>query len=307
MITTLAGNNSFGLKRRLDELVQAFVAEHGELALEKIDAESASENQILDAVQSLPFLADRKLVVVRGLSGNKPMVEQVEQIIDTISDSTDLIFHEPSIDKRTAFFKVLKSKTQLEEFNELDARSLAAWLVNEAKNHGGELSYTDANYLIERLGTNQQMLASELDKLLTYEPKISRVSIDLLTELAPQSKVFDLLDAAFSGNKKRALELYGDQRAQKVEPQIIMGMIAWQLRLMAFAKYAGKRSSGQIASDTGVKPYPVEKAGRLAHRLSDQRLKSLIGEALEMDYRSKISSFDLDEALKTFIVSVGSW
>ncbi len=304
MITTLAGNNSFGLKRRLDELVQAFVAEHGELALEKIDAESASENQILDAVQSLPFLADRKLVVVRGLSGNKPMVEQVEQIIDTISDSTDLIFHEPSIDKRTAFFKVLKSKTQLEEFNELDARSLAAWLVNEAKNHGGELSYTDANYLIERLGTNQQMLASELDKLLTYEPKISRVSIDLLTELAPQSKVFDLLDAAFSGNKKQALKLYEQQRAQKVEPQLIIGMLAWQLQLIALAKHGSKRAPAQIAADSGMKAYPIEKAGGLASRLSSDELKSLVAEALDIDYKSKTTPLDLDEALKTYIVSL---
>ncbi|MBI5906516.1 DNA polymerase III subunit delta [Candidatus Saccharibacteria bacterium] len=304
MLVSLVGSNSFGLKRRLDELARAFVAEHGELALEKIDAESASENQILDAVQSLPFLADRKLVVVRGLSGNKLMAEQIEQIIDAISDGTDLIFHEPSIDKRTSFFKVLKNKTQLEEFNELDARSLAAWLVDEVKNRGGELSYADANYLVERLGTNQQMLASELDKLLTYEPKISRISIDLLTELAPQSKVFDLLDAAFSGNKKRALKLYEQQRAQKVEPQLIIGMVAWQLQLIALAKNGSKRTPAQIAADSGMKPYPIEKARGLANRLSSDELKGLVAEALDIDYKSKTTPLDLDEALKTYIVSL---
>lgn len=304
MIVSLVGSNSFALRRRLDELTRVFVAEHGELALEKIDAEAASENQTLDAVQSLPFLAGRKLVVVRGLSGNKSMAEQIEQIINAVSDSTDLIFHEPSVDKRTVFFKVLKNKTQLEEFNELDARSLVAWLVNEAKSRGGGLSYADANYLVERLGVNQQMLASELDKLLTYELKISRVSIDLLTELAPQSKVFDLLDAAFSGNKKRALKLYEEQRAQKVEPQLIIGMLAWQLQLIALAKHGGRCTPAQIAADSGMKAYPIEKARGLADRLGNDELKNLVTEALNIDYKSKTTPLDLDEALKTYIVSL---
>lgn len=303
MIVTLFGSNSFSLKRRLDELTQKFLAEHGDLALERIDAESATENQILDAVQSLPFLANRKMVVVRGLGNNKSAAEQIEQIIDSVSDSTDLIFHEPSIDKRTVYFKVLKSKTQLEEFGELDGPNLSNWLIGEAKNQGGELSYADANYLLERLGTSQQMLASELDKLLTYEPKISRASIDLLTEPAPQSKVFDLLDAAFSGNKKRALKLYEEQRAQKVEPQIIVGMIAWQLQLIALAKNAASRTSSQIAADTNMKAYPIEKARGLAGRISEGELKYLTAEALDIDYKSKTTALDLDEALKNYIVA----
>lgn len=304
MIITLTGANTFTLRRRLDELVDEFVAENGELALEKIDAESVSETVVLEAVQSLPFLANRKMVVVRGLSTNKAAAEQIEQIISSVGDTTDIIFHEPSIDKRTAYFKVLKSKTQLEEFNEMDNRNLASWLVSEVKNQGGEVKFSDANYLVERVGANQQMLASELAKLLIYEPKISRDSIDLLTESTPQSKIFDLLDAAFSGNKKRALELYGEQRAQKVEPQVIIGMVAWQLRLMALAKHADKRTPGQVASDAGVKPYPIEKAGGLARRLSAPELTNLVNDALDIDYKSKSTPLDPDEALKTYIVSL---
>src|SRR4051794_29889768 len=110
MIITIIGSNHYSLKRRLDELVGEFMNEHGELALERIDAEEAEPQAVLDAVQSLPFLSTRKLVVVRGAAANKTLSGQIEQIIDSAGDTTDLIFYEPAIDKRSGYFKVLKAK-----------------------------------------------------------------------------------------------------------------------------------------------------------------------------------------------------
>jgi DNA polymerase-3 subunit delta len=304
MAITLTGSNHYLLKRRLDELVDKFVAQHGEFALQKIDAEEAEPAAVLEAVQSLPFLAERKLVVLRSLSANKAASGQVEQIISSAGDTTDLIFYEPAPDKRTGYYKVLKSQTQLEEFGELDPRGLANWLVNEAKNQGGQLSLGDANYLVERVGPNQEQLANELQKLLIYDPKINRQNIDLLIVKTPQSKVFDLLDAAFGGHKKRALELYAEQRAQKVEPQAIMALIAWQLELIALSVYGKGKDASQIASDAGLSPYPVQKAQRLASRLDQQKLKDMVELALKIDEQSKTTALDLDEALKTYIVTL---
>jgi DNA polymerase III subunit delta len=304
MIITLAGSNSYGLRKRLDELAGKFGKEHGELAVEKIDAEEAEGQAVLDAVQSLPFLAPRKMVIVRNGSLNTSLSGQIEQIIDSAGDSTDLIFYEPAPDKRTSYFKVLKSKTQLEEFNEMDARELARWLAAEAKKQGGQLSQADAAYLVERVGVNQQLLAGELDKLVTYEPKITRDNIDRLTEKTPQSKVFDLLDAAFAGDKEKALELYADQRAQKVEPQTIMAMIAWQLKLLALAKAGSGKSPQQIAKDAGLSPYPVMKAQNLARKIDNEKLRRMVSEALEIDEKSKTKDIDLNEALKTYLVTL---
>jgi DNA polymerase III subunit delta len=304
MVITLTGSNFYALKRRLDELVGGFVKEHGELALERIDAEEAEPRAVLDAVQSLPFLASRKMVLVRGAAANKEISGQIEQIIDSAGDTTDMVFYEPAIDKRGVYFKVLKSRTQLEEFNELDNRALAAWLVADAKKQGGELSLADANYLVERVGTNQEQLASELEKLLIYDSKISRGNIDLLTQKTPQSKVFDLLDAAFGGDKRKALELYEEQRAQKVEPQAIIAMIGWQLKLLALAKTGGQRSAQQIAAQAGLSPWPVQKAQNLARKIDDNKLRQMVAEALEIDEKGKSTAIDLDEALKTYIVTL---
>jgi DNA polymerase III delta subunit len=304
MIITLAGNNSFTLRKRLTELVDVFIKEHGDLALERLDAEEADVQIILDALQNLPFLATRKMVVVRSLGQNKQASEQIEQIISSAGEDTDLILYEPVTDKRTAYFKTLKSKTQLEEYNELDAHGLAKWLIEEAKKRGGEIAQVDANYLVERAGTNQSMLSNELDKLITYSPKITKKAINLLVDSLPQSKVFDLLDAAFSGKKTRALELYEEQRIQKVEPQAILALIVWQLQLLAFAKYADGKSTATIAKDAGVSPYPISKAANLAHKLDEEKFKNMVDFAFEIDLKSKTTTLDLDEALKTYITTL---
>jgi DNA polymerase-3 subunit delta len=303
MVITLTGSNFYLIKRRLDELTGQFVKEHGELALERIDAEEADSAAVLDAVQSLPFLASRKMVVVRGAGTNKNLSGQIEQIIDSAGDSVDVIFHESSIDKRSSFFKVLKSRSQLEEYNQMDNHGLAAWLTEEAKKAGTKLSLADANYLVERAGQNQEQLANELEKLSLYDKTITRQNIDLLTVKTPQSKVFDLLDAAFGGNKRKALELYEEQRAQKVEPQTIMAMIAWQLKLLVLAKTAGGRSAQQIAKDAGLSPWPVQKAQGLARQIDNKRLQEMVSEALKIDEKGKTTSLDMDEALKTYIVT----
>lgn len=304
MIITLTGNNFYLLKRRLDELTANFVAEQGELALQKIDAEEAESEAILEAVQSVPFLASRKLVVIRNLGANKVAAEQIEQIINSAGKTTDIVFYEPAPDKRTSFFKVLKSKTKFEEYNDLDVQGLVKWLAEEAINQGGEISRADASYLVERVGADQQQLANELQKLITYQPKINRENIDLLSVKTPQSKIFDLLDAAFGGHKKRALELYDEQRAQKVEPQAIMAIMAWQLELIALAKYGQGKDAGQIAKDAGLSPYPLSKAQRLAAKIDGPKLKEMVDTALEIDVQSKTTALDLDEALKTYIVTL---
>jgi DNA polymerase-3 subunit delta len=304
MIVTLTGSNSFLLKRRLDELTGTFAAKHGDLALERIDGTAAEFGAILDAVQSLPFLAAEKMVIVRELGGNREAAEKIEHIINSVSPCTQLVIHEPITDKRTAYYKALKSKTQFEEFGDLEPRELAGWLVKEAQNIGAKLSLTDASYLIDRVGAGQTLLANELEKISLYDPEISRPNIDLLTEKAPQSKIFDLLDATFSGNRKRALDLYAEQRAQRVEPQAILALLAWQLHLIAVAKAAKGKSPGEIAKEARISPYPLAKAQSLAARITDEKLKSMIAQAAEIDYRSKTFSLEVDEALRTYIVTI---
>lgn len=304
MVTVLTGDNTLAIKKRLDELVEKFVKQHGELAVERLDGEEAEAQMIFEAAQSLAFLTPKKLLIIRGLSENKAAAENIEQIISSVPESTDLVLHEPVLDKRSSYYKFLKKQPGFEEHAKPGANELPKWLVGQAKNEGGEISLTDAAYLVQKVGPEPLALASELTKLITYDLKISRESIDLLVEANPQSRIFDLLDAAFTGSHGRTLELYEDQRQQRVEPQAILAMIAWQLQALAVVKMAGERSPAEIAKQSGLNPFVISKSRVLARQISPDQLKKLVGEALDIDYRSKTSAVDLDEALKNYLISL---
>lgn len=304
MIITLTGQNSFLLRQELKKLVDVFVAEHTDMGLEKLDGEEAAYDRIREALESLPFLAAKKLVVLASPGANKEFIEKAGDLLSEIPETTGVIIIEPKPDKRTAYYKFLKKNTELHEFNELDENGTSRWLAEQAKAAGGSLSQSDARYLVERVGLNQQMLSNELAKLLNYSPKITRQSIDLLTDLAPKSTIFELLDAALAGNTKRALELYQEQRSMKVEPQQILALLAWQLHALALVKTAGERDAAEIARESKLNPYTVRKTQGLARRLSLAQVKKLVHDTLELDIRMKSEPIDADEALRTLLTSV---
>jgi DNA polymerase III subunit delta len=306
MITTLTGANSFGLQNKLREIVAAFVAGNGDLAVERIDGQEAELAKIIEALNGLPFLSTKKLVVLRESGTNKQFTDQVEQILSDLPESTEVILVEPKLDKRLSYYKFLKKNTDFLEFAELDNNGLTRFLVDAAKVQNGTLSSSDARYLVERVGANQQLLSNELDKLLLYDKKVTRQTIDLLTEPAPQSTIFQLLEAAFAGNTQKALNLYAEQRALKVEPQQIIAMLTWQLHVLAIIKTAGDRQSGQIASEAKINPYVLGKSQGIARDLSLQEIKRLVSDLLVIDTESKSINIDTDEALQLYLIKLAN-
>jgi DNA polymerase III subunit delta len=304
MVMTLTGENAFSLQKELSKLVEAFVKEHGDLALERIDGEEIEFPKIREALTSLPFLADKKLVVLREPSKNKLFVENFEQLAAEIPETTDAILVEPKLDKRLSYYKFLKKSTDFREFPEMDSSGLARWLADTAREQGGSLNLKDAHYLVERVGASQQLLSNELDKLLLYDSNISRAIIDLLTDPAPQSTIFQLLEAAFAGDKKRALNLYAEQRALKVEPPQIIAMLTWQLHVLAIIKTAKDKSADDIAREARINPFVVRKSQGIARDLSLTELKALISRLLEIDIDSKSSNLDADEALQHYLLTL---
>lgn len=304
MISVLTGANSYALKRELRRVIDEFVKENGDFALERLDGSEVTVERLGESVQSLPFLAAEKLVVLDSPSSNKQFLEEFEKLLADAPETNDIVLVEPSLDKRTAYYKWLKKHTDFQEFTALDERGLAAWAAGYIKEQGGNLKQADAMYLVGRVGLNQQGLAHELDKLLLAGSDITRATIDDLTERSPQSTVFELLDAAFAGNSKKALGLYQEQRAMKVEPQHIIAMLAWQLHLLAVVKTAGERTPDGVASEAKMSPYSVRKSLQIARSLSLARLRQLVADLTSLDAKSKRTMLDLDSALQTYILSL---
>ncbi len=304
MITTLTGENDVLRQEALHALTTDFVARHGDMGLERLDGEEVSFERMLESVQSLPFLASCKLVVLRAPGANKTFAEKFETFVASVAETNDVLLVEPKLDKRLSYYKQLKKLTDFREFARLDANGLARYLADYTVGQGGALSAADARLLIDRVGENQLLLKSEIDKLLAYNPKITRASIETLTERTPQNTIFDLLSAAFAGNARQALELYEKQRAFGDDPQKILPMIVWQLHLLALAKAAGSRSADTVAKEARLSPFTVRKSVDLARRISAARIKTLVSELRVLDTRLKREPINADEVVRYYLLSL---
>jgi DNA polymerase III subunit delta len=301
MIQVLTGDNAFGLQSELNRQIQAFVATYTDMGLERLDGEEVPFNRIREALESLPFLAPKKLVVLKTPSANKEFLEKAPDILTEVPEMIDVLIVEPKPDKRTSYYKFLKKNSDIKEFSQLDEGGLARWLVERAKEQGGTLSTGDARYLVQRVGLNQQLVSSELAKLLTYDPHVTKQTINLLTDLTPQSTIFELLDAALAGRTQQAMHLYQEQRAMKVEPQQIIAMLAWQLLVLALVSVAGQRDVATIAKEAHLNPFVVRKSQGLAQRMRLTDIKKLIQDTYTLDLRLKSEPIDADEALQHLI------
>ena len=304
MIMTQSGANSLMLTRSVREQTDAFIKSIGDFGLERLNAADTAYAQIYEAVQAMPFLSDRRMVVIDNPTSNKELSENIQKLLDAVQDTTDVIFVEAKFDKRSVLYKTLKKHSEFVEHAELDEQSLIRWVALFAKEQGGELGASDARLLVQRIGMNQLKISHEVEKLLSYSNHITRESILLLTEPTPQSTVFDLLDAALSGQTAKAESLYREQRRLKVEPHAILALLGWQLHILAVVKAGTGKSPDDIARTAKLNPFVVRKSAGLAKSINATSLKALIARTLALDIQLKSQTIDADEAIQVLLSTI---
>lgn len=303
MITAFIGDNDPLREQAVKEYIAGFVGIYGPMAVEKYFGEEIEAGNLKDALSTLPFLSSKRLVVVRNLSLNKNLAEDINNIANYVTDNTDLILIEKHIDSRSKFLSKLKKIAEVKEFAHLEGSDLTAWIVKQAERHKAQISFKDAVFLIDRIGTNHQLLDNELKKLAIYNNKITSESIKELTTYSPKSSVFAMLDAAFSGDIARALILYKEQRIQGAEPKKIIGMIIWQLHILSVVKMAKDLPPNSIADQSKISPYVIRKTIPSAKRITEKKLVDILDQAIKIDLKIKTTKINPDEAVQALLLS----
>jgi DNA polymerase III subunit delta len=307
MITLFYGDNTQARDEALKALKTQFINQHGDMAVDVIDSEFTTKEDIFSAVSTVPFLAAKRLVIVRYLSSNKEISSFVDKIIELTADSTDLIFLESGLDSRSVYTKTLIAKcNDVRKFDSLDNAQLGSWICEYAKEHGGIISPANASYLVEHVGNNQIVLSSEISKMLLVNNEISRDVIDDMTIAAPASSVFAMLDALVNTNVAKASKLYSEQRQQGMEPQAILGMITWQLFIIATIFSYGAESADNIAKSSKLSPFVVRKNQLLARKLSKASIVKMFDSAIATDMSIKTNKAKPDAAVHSLLVALGS-
>ncbi len=300
---TLTGVNAYLVDKDLASL-KAKLGPESDLGTTRIIGLETSLEDVTLELNSYSLFSKLRLIIIYGGSKIKGFDEYIQSSDFDLPASTILVLVEPSLDKRKGYFKFLQKNTDFRQFNKLSQLELVKWISSYVIKNDGDISTSDAGYLVERLGDDQLLLAQELDKLILYSKNINRKSIDELTEQSPSSTIFELLDAAFSLNPKKALRIYNEQRLLKVEPEQILAMLSWQLNTLAIYLSSKKLTSSQILSKSGLSPYTINRARQVATNLTLSNLKSFVRELANLDLASKTVNLDLDEGLKNFIASL---
>jgi len=303
LILAFIGDNSPAREEAVGEFVAGFIGIHGPTAVDKFGSDNFDLSQLGDAVSTSPFLSLRRLVVVRDLSANKDLADKLEKIIELVADTTDLVLVENRLDSRSKYLAELKKIAEVREFAHLEGDDLIRWVIAEADKNEAKISHNTALSLVDRVGTNHQLLANELKKLALYSNEITEDSVQELTTYSPKSSVFAMLDAAFAGNVSRALKLYQEQRAQGMEPQAILGMITWQLNILCIVKTAGDLAASDIATQSKISPFVIRKNQVNAKRVSEHKLVNLLDKAINIDLQMKTSAVKPDDAVQSLIMA----
>lgn len=187
---------------------------------------------------------------------------------------------------------------------------LTDWVARRARAQGRRITPEAVRMLVESLGDDLRMLASEIDKLGTYVGDGGEIGVDdvrALTPVARQSKVFDLTDALARRDTSTALALLHELLANGESPLGIVALTAFQTRSLMQVKLLSDRGmpAHQIASAAGIAPFVVEKSLRLARRFTFAQLEAAHRTLLEIDTSLKRSRMTPELALDLLVLEFG--
>lgn len=300
MITTLTGEPA-RVKEQLAAIRQSFLKNATEHDIELLDDLEIDAATYVGAVSTLPLFSEHKLVIIKDITHSKSGVK-IDSLVSNADPRVKVVFVESQPDKRSTAYKVLKEKTDLKDLAAKRGNELILYGMERAQQLGLTATRPQVQYLVSVVGENELLLSNELVKLAAAG-SCSKETVDTLVDKTPRSKIFDLLKAALNKNIARSLEIYDEQRMQKVEPQAIFGLIVWQLQVLALAKTSSNIE--QTAQAAKMSTYPLESANRVVGRVAYSDLQRMIDEASEIDIALKEGA-NPDQAIKAYISSFSS-
>lgn len=282
MITVLMGNNNFLLLQNKQKIIAEFINKYGDLGLEQFSAES-TESSVKDGLLNLPFLVEKKLVILDEISVNKTLADSVKGWLESAGEAIDVLIIEPNPDKRTGWYKFIVQADRIIKCDDLDELGLSKWIADYVKNQGGEIDNSATKLLIKRVGIDQRQLVNEMNKLINYDTKITESNVVELVDPMPQESIFNLLESMVLGDTPRTMQLYDSLRLSGIDPSEILSMIGWQLHTLALVKSAMTRQG----AGTGLHPYVVQKNSAVARKLTYLDIKKLISMTIDAELQIK--------------------
>lgn len=297
-IVLLFGDDQFSVHEKLGYWKSAFIKKYeGDTNIDEFDGAN-STNEIIDAAETLPFLAEKRLIIVRGFLAQQKADEQkkMAELLSKIPETCTLIFLEnTSPDKRTSLYKKLQKIARLEECQTLMGNTLIEWIVQKVTEKNSRIDWNTATYLSTLTGSDTWRLKNEIDKLATHcqNQAITRDIIDELVSGQVSTTVFKLTDALGQREPRQAIKMF-HQLIEKGEPiPMIFSMLVRQFRMIVQIKdlQTDGYSAGQIASKIKQHPYAVSSTLSQTKNFTEKELRIIYAKLVKIDRGLKTGVF----------------
>jgi len=227
----LAGDELFLHERCRSAILKAFVPQDlRDFCLSDLDLGSSSIFEILDRAQTPSLMAPFQVVFVRNVrqlytrGAKKEEFAALDRYFRSPNPQALLIFvadfiripadaRRMEMEDKNRFERLTETlgehcgMIELARVNEEDAMR---WVVSTAQDAGTRIEPDAARELVDSLGADMMMIATEVEKLLLYtlgRGKITLGDVETMVLGAKQRSLYELTDAISSRNAVRALAL----------------------------------------------------------------------------------------------------
>ena len=244
--------------------------------------------EIISLADTMPFFADRRLILVDGSGFFKSAQEELAAYLPQMPDTTCLVFAESEVDKRNRLYKRVKELGYAAELNKQDTAQLMRWAAGILGRDGRKISRPVMEYFLERTGDDMENIRMELEKLVCYtmgRDVITKEDVDAVGTVHVTSRVFDMVAAIVAGNTKKAMDLYEDLLTLKEPPMRILFLIARQFNQLLQIKEltAAGKDKGAMASALKVPPFAVGKLTAQARAFTRDQILSWVTLCVETE------------------------
>ena len=244
--------------------------------------------EIISLAETMPFFADRRLILVDGSGFFKSAQEELAAYLPQMPDTTCLVFAESEVDKRNRLYKRVKELGYAAELNKQDTAQLMRWAAGILGRDGRKISRPVMEYFLERTGDDMENIRMELEKLVCYtmgRDVITKEDVDAVGTVHVTSRVFDMVAAIVAGNTKKAMDLYEDLLTLKEPPMRILFLIARQFNQLLQIKEltAAGKDKGAMASALKVPPFAVGKLTAQARAFTRDQILSWVTLCVETE------------------------
>lgn len=309
----------------LKEKMRALPA--GEHNIIEMEGDEISLGDLRATCGVVPFLADRRMVIVRGLvaravgpgawrkragssgdvTGDRSEADELFAYLADLPPWTHLVLVESSVDEDLVRSKVPPQRLVLRRFDRPDRSSLPAWIQRRVASGGARIEPSAAALLAAMIPDDPLLLEQEIAKLSTYCAGRAIRSEDVrLLVTSAEPHVFALLDAVAEGRAGDALDTVRRLLDQGEKPESALAQLASMLRrLLQVLELGGNgRVDPVAAQEHGLNPRALARLVGQARRWSAQRVESAMALLLEYDNRIKTGALDPATALELAILEM---